>query len=417
MESKGEYVSGKYCGIAITVSEDGQARRTQITKELDQLEDLIAADSFSMIAPMLFCGKRATNENARYLTALEFDLDFLRLDKSNELVGIKDFLYQTSLLEESDPFNRLPTPTYVIASSPRNLHVVYLLDEPIAMYLAVLKSVRAFRREFIPKLWDSWITEASKKPQFETSPVQAFRLVGSRTKHKDTVVRCFQTGARVSVDYLNQYTTKAKIDLSGSRLSLDKAKELYPDWYQRRIVEQRPKYTWQAPEGLYQWWLNRLPEVEVGHRYHYLVCLAAYAQKCHIEQDKFLKDIALCRKELDKISPPDNPLTMADMSKAAQCNSEPYRLLTRSRISELSGLDIQPQKRNGRTREQHLTLLNGTNALRREMGEEFAPGAPTKKELVQDFIKAHPEMNNSEVAAALKVSRPTVIKWRKELFP
>jgi hypothetical protein len=415
MEAAGEFVQGKYCGIAISLDAEGKAKRTQITKGLPQMQGLIGGEDFTMIAPVLFAGRRATNEAARYLTALEFDLDFLRLDKG-ELRGMVDFLYQTSL-SQLDPFNRLPRPSFVIASSARNLHVVYLLDEPIPLYPHVLESVRNFRRSFIPKLWDSYITEASKHPQFETSPVQAFRLVGSRTKRGDAKVRCFETGPSVNVEYLNKYS-KAKIGFERSTLTLAEAKEKYPAWYQKRIEDGLPRRTWECHEGLYEWWLRRMPEVEVGHRYHYMLCLAAYAQKCGISDERLARDMALCRKEMDKLSPPDNPLTMADMAKALQAHQERFRTLSRAKVSDLSGLEIHAAKRNGRTREVHMKRVNAMIDFDIEMGEEdvrYHGGAPTKKQLVQDYARKHPGKSNRAIAEALGLSRNTVNKWVRAL--
>lgn len=417
MESKGEEVRGKYTAIAIGLNEAGQAKRTQITKGLPQMEQLIASDDFVMTAPVLFAGRTASNKNARYLTALEFDLDFLRLDKQGELVGIRDFLYQTSL-SETDPFDRLPTPTYVIASSNRNLHVVYLLDKPLPMYPNVLDSVRDFRRVFIPKLWDSYITEANKKPQFETSPVQAFRLVGSKTKQGDDVVRCYQTGARVSIDYLNKYSSNKIVEVKSS-LTKEQAKELYPEWYDKRITKGLPKRTWECYKGLYEWWFKRMPEVRVGHRYHYLLCLAAYAQKCGISEDRLAKDMALCRQEMDKLSPPDNPLTMADMAKALQCHQERYRTLPRAKISELSGLEITPNKRNYLPQAVHLEIARNTRATLNKYGHGHAhnAGRGSKSSKVFEYLSNYPEATYEEIAKGCNVSLPTARKWAKQIRP
>jgi hypothetical protein len=412
MEEKGRFEEGKYCGICITLAEDGKARRTQVTKGLEELPALIEADEFSMMAPMLFAGRKASNDNARYLTALEFDLDFLRV-KGGELVGIADFLYQTSLVKE-DPFNRLPRPTFVIASSARNLHVVYQFDKPLAMYPHVLASVRNFRRAFIPRLWDSYITEANNKPQFETSPVQAFRLVGSKTKHGDAKVRCFKTGPCVNIEYMNAYSSN-KIDCMKSSISLAEAKELYPSWYEKRIEKNLPRRAWECPEGLYEWWLKRMPEVQVGHRYHYMLCLSAYAQKCGIDEERLAKDMALCRKEMDKISPADNPLTMSDMAKALQAHQERYRTLPRHKISELSGLEIKPAKRNHRKQTVHLAIARSTKAVLNAVGEGHASnaGRPTKQQQVVDYFERHPNATVRKASQELGISQPTICKWRK----
>ena len=156
-----------------------------------------------------------------------------------------------------------------------------------------------------------------------------------------------------------------------------------------------------------------MPEVRVGHRYHYLLCMAAYAQKCGISEERLAKDMAFCRQELDKLSPPDNRLTMSDMAKAMQAHKERYRTLPREKISELSGLEIKAAKRNGRKQSVHMKYLNGTNAIKRSLGEEFATGAPTKEKLVKDYAVKHPNATVTEIARECSVSRTTVYKWLK----
>lgn len=415
LQSKGEYIQGKYNGIATQISEDGKIRRVQLTRELKKIEELIANPDFSMTAPVLFAGKNATIKNARWLTALIFDLDFLRLNKQGEIVGITDLLYQTSLSYE-DPYNRLPKPTYLILSSERNLHVVYLLEKPIAMYRNVVEQVRNFRRAFIPKLWDSYITEAYKAPQFETSPVQAFRIVGSKSKDGNSTVRCFLTGEPLSLETLNNYVDEeSRITTTAyyNELSLEKAKELYPDWYKRRIEQKVPCGGYQSHRGLYDWWKSKIPEIQVGHRYHYLLCMAAYAVKCGITEEELMRDIASARKKLDVISPLDNPLTMNDAAKAAQAYQERYRYLRRETISKLCGIEIKPAKRNGRTKAQHVTILNATNNAKRSLGEQIG-GRQSRKDEVLRYFKQHPEAKVAQAAKELRLSRKTIYKWLKE---
>lgn len=416
LQDAGDYTQGLYTAITTTLLDDGEtikARRRQLTKGLPQLQELIDLKHFTMTAPVLFAGRNATNNNARYLTALEFDLDFLRM-KKGKIVGIEDFLYQTSLTTE-DPFNRLPTPTFVIASSSRNLHVVYLLDKPLPLYKFTLDSVREFRRGFIPKLWDSYITEGYKHPQFESSPVQAFRLVGSNTKQGNAKVRCFQTGAKVSVELMNEYSPH-KIKLAKEGLTLEQAKELYPEWYERRIEQKQPRKTWQAHKGLYEWWVRQCPRIEVGHRYHYLLCMAAYAQKCGISEERLLEDMTMCRQEMDKLSPPDNPLTVADMAKAMQAHQESYRTLPRKTISELSGLEIPKAKRNHRTQELHCYLMRNQRAALNKFGEGHAhnAGRPNKRDMIIEYKLQHPKASQRDIAKALGVSLSTVNYWLQE---
>lgn len=414
LEKQGEYKQGEYCGIAITINEDGKAWRTHVTDGLEQLPGLIDGEEFTMLAPVSFAGKRATIENARWLHALEFDLDFIRI-KNDSLVGMEDLLYQTSI-SQPDPFNRLPRPTFIIASSERNLHIVYLLEKPLAMYENVIPQIRKFRKAFIPKLWSSYITDASNSPQYETSPVQAFRLCGSRSKDKHSKVRCFRTGGRVSIETMNNYVPQdsqiANIKYK-TKYTKEQAKELFPEWYEKRVIQKLPVRAWQAHRGLYDWWKRRVYEVECGHRYHYLMCLCSYKVKCGISQDELTKDVMECRRIMDRISPPDNPLTINDAMKALQSATEVSRYMKRETISKLSGLEIQTHKRNGRTLEQHLKLVNGINALKRSMGESLGAGRPSKKDLVFDYMFEHPDASAREIARDLGINKDTACKWAR----
>ena len=416
LERKGEYKTGEYCAIAIQINQEtGQTRRIHVTDGLPQLDDLLESDEFVIMAPMSFIGKNATNKNSRFLFALQFDLDFLRVTDGKQ-EGAKNLLYQMSLAGYQDPLNRLPKPTYLIATSDNNCHVVYLLERPVAMYENVVSQVREFRKSFIPKLWDSWITTAYEQPQFETSPAHAFRLVGSWDKTHSTRTRCFKVGERVTIEELNKYVPdEARITSIRykSKLTLEQAKEQFPDWYERRVEGKQPPYTFKAHRGLYDWLKNQSDSIKVGHRYFYMVCLCAFAIKCDISEDELMHDLTQIRTKLDMLSPPDNPLTMSDLVKAAQSFSEDSRFMKRETTSRLCGIEIQPSKRNRRKQKTHLAIARATKQVLKEAGELKKEGRPSKKDLILDYAAKHPKESNREIVANLGVSRTTVNKWLK----
>lgn len=414
LEKKGEQKTGEYCAIAIEINDD-KARRIQITDGLEELPPLIDSKDFVMLSPVLFAGRRATKENARFLQALIFDLDCIRKDSNGNLVGLEDLLYQTSI-SKKDPYNRLPKPTFIIASSYRNLHIVYLLEKPLAMYSNVVDQIRAFRKAFVPKLWSSYISDSYKSPQYESSPVQAFRLCGSNSKDGKTKVRCFRTGPRVSIEMLNSYVEEeAQIRAIHyrSNLRLEEAKELYPEWYQRRIEQGLPPHTWQAPQKTYEWFMRQLPKIEVGHRYHFLYCLASFGIKCGIDKETVEADIMFARAELDKISPAHNPLTMRDARNALQGYRPENRYLKREAIAKLCGLKIEPAKRNYRKQSLHLKLARSNLAILNEENGKALQGCPSKEKLVLEFAKEHPDYSNRKIAKELGISKDTVNKYRR----
>jgi len=412
LEKQGEYHEGEYCGIATQIRQtDGRTRRVHVTDGFPQLEELLNSRDFVIMPPVSFAGRHAANENARFLFALQFDLDFLRV-RNDKLDGMNNLLYQMSLNGE-DPYNRLPKPTYIIATSARNCHVVYLLDCPIAMYQNVQTQIREFRKAFIPKLWDSWITTAYDQVQFETSPAHAFRMVGSWDKLRENRVRAFKVGDPVSVDYLNEYVPEsAQITAIRykTKYTITQARELFPEWYSRKILKQ-PNRTFVAPRWIYDSFKKRKIEIQVGHRYFYMVCLCAFGIKCGIQEDELMRDLAEIRSELDVISPEDNPLTMDDLVKAAQAFNAKSRFMRRETIARLCGIEIKPSKRNGRKQSVHLTIARATKRGMKDAGVLEKEGRPTKEAIIKTYAADHPDENNSQIARALGVSRTTVVKW------
>ena len=76
---------------------------------------------------------------------------------------------------------------------------------------------------------------------------------------------------------------------------------------------------------------------------------------------------------------------------------------------------IPPNKRNGRKQTDHLKLARFARDLNYsdQNGWQNKNGAPTKRDLIRAYAREHPDANHSDIAKALDVSRPTVIKWLK----
>ena len=74
-------------------------------------------------------------------------------------------------------------------------------------------------------------------------------------------------------------------------LTLDQAKNKYPEWYQKRIIEKKGRGTWNFNRAVYDKWLERLPrEANLGHRYWSIWVLAITAMKCGISLDELERD-------------------------------------------------------------------------------------------------------------------------------
>ena len=148
------------------------------------------------------------------------------------------------------------------------------------------------------------------------------------------------------------------------------------------------------------------------------MALAVYARKCVVPYEELEQDalhLVPFLNALDKTG--SQPFTAEDVVKALEAYDASYLTFPRHTIEELTGVEIPPNKRNGRTREAHMKRVNAMIDFDISMGEDdvrYHGGAPTKKDLIKSYAAEHPEANHSEIARALGVSRPTVIKWLKD---
>lgn len=91
--------------------------------------------------------------------------------------------------------------------------------------------------------------------------MQGFRVVGSGTKlGTEYPVVAYRFGGSVELQDLFEYVPKTSGErkhiegiLKKSSLPLKKAKELYPEWYDRRVVRKERRGHWTVKRDLYDW--------------------------------------------------------------------------------------------------------------------------------------------------------------------
>lgn len=421
-EEKGVFVDGQYNGIAVEVLNRDRVLRHTVTDDLEKISELTSRDNFCLMSPISYVGKSRRSENARDMYALAIDLDGV----SNE----REFKFLMTQIERGEEMRAfvwgLPRPTYIV-SSGTGLHLYYVFSEPLRLYPNVVKELSKLKKRLT---WQSWTQGASSlhdSVQYE-SLFQGFRVVGTITK-VGTRSRAFKTGAKVDIDYLNFFVPeefRAENLSYTSNLSLEEAAKKYPDWYERRIVKGTPKGTWTCKRDLYDWWIRRLKDgAEQGHRYWCLMVLAVYAKKSGIEYEELSKDALGLVDFLDSLGDGTDPFTEEDALDALEAYNDSYITYPIKTITERTGIHIERNKRNGRKQEVHLAgaraiqeindKFNGTNwrdGNGRPKGsiKESTP----KGEQIRAYAEEHPDANHSEIARALGVSRPTVIKWLKK---
>lgn len=406
LEKAGEIVSGKYRGVAIRIRE-GRARRFSVSDGLEILDEVTCdPKDFWLLSPVSYAGRSQKQEFARFLYAVAVDLDGVRIETVNKPRGLEALFNQIE-------GGLQPRPTFIV-SSGTGLHLYYFLKKPIALYKPVIRQLQKFRHDLIKKVWSSFVTDQWQRPQYE-SATQGFRIVGSATKNGN-MVRAWRTGERVDIDYLNRWVEPDN-QLSNlryqSRLTLQEAKEKYPDWYQSRIVEGRPRGSWVVNRRLYEWWRDKkIGEATVGHRYFYLMCLAVYAVKCGICRDELEKDAFKAAKLLRALDTSDNPLLDSDVIKALELYDANFQTFPRRTIEALTAIQIPENKRNGRKQSQHLKIARMTQQIDDPSGSwRNKNGAPTKKEAVKKWRKKNPNGLKIDCHKETGISRVTINKW------
>lgn len=444
-----DYRTGEYCGIFVEKvpkfhkngkkmmkmvrnKETGNAtfvqridfNRHSITQNKESLFNVInRSNNFVITSPISYAGKRRTNTNARYLFALVIEIDQIVAK-----TGLKELFH---LFERSNYFNgkktylQMPRPTYIVCSG-KGLHLYFLFDEPIPLFPNIVKQLTNAKNRLTKHFWNSYVTNLHKNIQYE--PInQPFRVVGTTAKEKNVYAMAFRTGGVLTIDDFNYFLPKSmKIDFrKKSELSLEKAKELYPDWYERRIVKKIPlktgKSTFQKNRAVYDSWKRRIIEgAAVGKRYYCLENLCSLAVQCDIEEEELLRDVNEIASFFDTLTvEEDNHFTQNDVISALSTYRNPQISTYRRKVEYISartGIELPRTKRNGRTMKNHLKRARAILAVERDelvqQGKFENVGRPKKDHIVREWRAKNPFGSKADCQRETKLSRNTIrIYW------
>lgn len=418
LEKKGEYVKGKYNGIIVEVTKEkkknGKPRvlRHTLTDDLDKLDEVCGRDNFCLMSPISYAGKTRDSSMARELYALAFDLDGIQTrikDGEEWPYGLANFFHQ------ADKMEIMPKPTYVV-SSGTGVHLYYVFERPVPMFENIVEQIEILKKELTRMMWHDSISKLVDEIQYE--PVcQGFRMVGTITK-KGERVRAFETGNKVTIEYLNEFVReeyKAKEFTYKSDLTLDQAKNKYPEWYQKRIIEKKGRGTWTFNRAVYDKWLERVPvEANLGHRYWSIWVLAVTAIKCGISQEELEKDaFGLIEVMNEKDTNKENPFTEDDVLAALEGYDSAWYTYPIEKMSYRSNIPLVSTKRNGRKQKDHIKMMN---FVRDELNQnktwnKVGNGRKPKKEIVEEWRKNHLDGKKIDCHRETGLSRVTIDKW------
>lgn len=402
----------------------------------DSLEELMGRYKFVVTTPATYVGRRRFKSNARYLYALAFDLDEVGVSELSEVI------HQQTI--------GMTPQANIIVNSGDGIHLYYILAKPMPLYPKVYETLTSVKKALTRLIWNKATSRTGEDNQVQIQPIiQPFRVPGSKSKHGDVVTAWHNADAPLhTIEELNRFASKPTLkylnsgvsqeeakaldkgSYSTNRLTKARAKELYPEWYQRRIVEGAPRKTWSVHRGLYDWWKNMLWEnekVAVGHRYHCIMFLAVYAKKCNVPFEELKRDAL-------KLVPRMEALTgntgrhfsvqdALDALKAYKDSSETY---PRQLIEDRTGLRIDPNKRNYQKQTDHLEVARAIRDVKtkqrgmkswdenngRPKGSIVLAEDSPQYAKVQEWRRNNPQSKNKSLCAReTGLSRPTVRKW------
>lgn len=417
-QQKGVYERGKYNGIVVEITKDKLANgkpkilRYTVTDDLEVLDKVTYNANFCLMSPISYVGKTRDSSNARLLYALAIDLDGIQT-KAFYGRGIVPYGLE-NMFHQIDYMKIIPNPTYIV-SSGTGVHLYYVFKKPIPMFKNIVDQMTLLKNDLTRTLWHDSISSLMDKTQYE--PVcQGFRVVGTITKNKERAI-AYKTGEKVTIDYLNQFVQEEHrvTDFCyESDLRLEDAEKLYPDWYQKRIVEGKARGTWTFKRAVYDKWLSRLPpEAGLGHRYWSVWVLAVTAMKCGISRSELEHDAFGLIDILNaKDTKGDAPFTEDDVLAALEGYDSAWMTYPVEKMAWRADIPLVKNKRNGRKRLQHIQVMNAIRDIDYPNGEwRNKAGAPTKKELVQEWRKQNPNGKKIDCERETGLSRPTILKW------
>lgn len=417
-EPKGQYKTNPI----ITGSKNGLTRQyIMFEDQFEQILEKFQSYDWAFLNGITYWGRHNKSASQSKMCAMIFDLD-----------GVDDKCLFTLL--DGMHEDVYPMPNYIVLSG-HGVHLYFVFEEPLSLYPNTKTELKSLKYALTTLLWNE---RTSKDSNVQYQGInQSYRIVGGKTKIEGVRARAFRVSEHpISVDYLNEFVPeKDRVDTSRiykeSLYSIAEARELFPDWYERRVLNKEPRGTWVTDRHVYDWWKTKIfSNAAFGHRYFCVMALAIYAIKCNIPEDELIRDAYSFMSMLNAIHPED-PFLESDVESALECYDLRYKTFPREDISKLTGIQILPNKRNKQDRWTHLQadewIIDGEPVenkckRNRELGLEKArregritgrpKGSGTKQAEVLDYYQKHPGTTVEQAANALKMSTGTIQKWK-----
>ncbi len=418
IQQDGEVAGSHKANPIILGAFNGRVRRRILFEDTfkETLTEFQKAD-WAITNGLTYWGRANAADAQSKMCAMIFDLD-----------GVDDEHLSSFLIAASSGLlnghGTYPLPQYIIMSGS-NVHLYYVFDEPLSLYPNTKVQLKDLKYALTDLIWNFYTSNEWKNPQHQGIN-QGFRIVGGKTKNGG-VVRAFRLDTHpTTVEELNEYVPEdARVDTSKvyreSKYTLEQAKRMFPDWYERVVVGGDPisRRAWPVKEDLYNWWLRKVRQPQGGatfrHRYFCLMALAIFAVKCGItDRNRVRSDMEALVPWMNLIVP-DHPFgDDGEIDAAMECFDARYVTFPRRDLEKITAIIMPPNKRNGRKQVEHMAVMRAIQGVTDPEGNwRNKDGAPKKRDLIRAYAAEHPGESQRQIAKALGVSPTTVNKWLK----
>ncbi len=419
LEKEGEQVDGKYTGIIRYA--DGKIR--MLHDELHEFPMLLDLEEAKM-SLISYAGHGGKKELARELYGFVFRVFLPRDIGTMTLVSMLSNMFERHTVKKSAQPRICPT---FALTGDDDVFFVYVLEKTLPMYYRMHKKIQTlynFLSREIHKCFDAYSRSGNYKKPRPNSIFTAYPLVDTMTPGGD-IYEAYKLGEKYTIDELDAIVPKSARVSYKETTTLEEAKQLYPDWHERRIVHKHKpsgKRYIVYNKGMYDWFWRLFepkPQSEAEERVKaeavtaknisvvslgVFEALASYAVKCQIPKYQLKMDMnTLKRKLLPRFSEDELDQYMYEAIDLAETCPSSLRYKTVKYLETITGFAFpRIRKRNGRTRQEHLKVVHEKQSAQLK---------------VQKWREEHPDGTVRECMAELKISSSTAYKWWKGTLP
>lgn len=401
-------------GIATSIRSEKQRNRSFnriIFNDLETVEKY-KDERFVIVAPVGYSGRTRFAKNAYCLFGIAIDLDHVSIKNlQNLMVQLQNDI--------------IPWPTYIV-NSGRGLHLYYFFDNQIPLKGGRdIEQFNRLKKGLIRYIWNGYTSSKPNEREYQ-GVLQGYRMIGTQTKlGEDYRVTAYRSGEKTTIRELNRFVDdKYKTDFDDVlHVSLAEAKELWPEWYERRIEKKQPVGIYELSDAQrkrrrawYEAWKQKIKKgAVVGNRHNCCAVLYSYAYKAGIDIEEATEDARSFMDFFNSLGTEE--FTDKDILDARGYYEPRFIKLGREGIMDKTGIDIGVTKRKAKpdTRQVSLQKARAIQNIDDPEGHwRNKNGRPSKRNEVIEYAMQHPGATPTQIAKAVGCSRPTVYKYLEQ---